>query len=147
MTVGRVCVRDVDTAIACESASTAAHRIHQRAVGTLVVVNGNDQPVGIVTDRDLVVRVMAKGRNPVEALVADVMTPSPKTVLEQTPIKTALSIMRAGRFRRLPIVDHDNKLVGLVTLDDILMLLAGELQQIGELLERETPHSVIEEQY
>lgn len=144
MSVGRICVREVDTANPDESVAVAAERMHQRAVGTLVVVNDTDQVVGIVTDRDLVSRVLAKGRNPTEASVREVMTVGPKTVSEQTSIESALLIMRSGRFRRIPVVERDNRLVGLITLDDILMLLAEEFTQIGRLLTRETPRAVIE---
>lgn len=144
MSVGRICVREVDTANLDESVAVAAERMHQRAVGTLVVVNDADQVVGIVTDRDLVSRVLAKGRNPTETSVGEVMTVGPKTVSEQTSIESALLIMRSGRFRRIPVVERDNKLVGLITLDDILMLLAEEFTQIGRLLTRETPRAVIE---
>lgn len=145
MSIGRICVREVDTAIPDESAAVAAERMHQRAVGTLVVVNDAAQPVGIITDRDLVSRVLAKGRIPTETSVSEVMTPAPRTVSEQTSIESALSIMRSGRFRRIPVVGQDKTLVGLVSLDDILMLLAEEFVQIGRLLERETPRGVIEE--
>jgi CBS domain-containing protein len=146
MSVGKICVREVDTAKLAESVAVAAVRMHQRAVGTLVVVNNNAQPVGIVTDRDLVARVLATGRDPTVTSMSDVMTPDPKTVSEQVPIESALSIMRSGRFRRLPVLDRDNRLIGLVTLDDILMFLAEEFEQIGRLLERETPRGVIEAQ-
>jgi CBS-domain-containing membrane protein len=73
------------------------------------------------------------------------MTLSPKTVTELTPIETALLAMRTGRFRRLPVIDQQSKLVGLICLDDILMLLAEEFSQVGRLLRRETPRAVIEE--
>ena len=53
---------------------------------------------------------------------------------------------RKGKFRRIPVVDHENKLVGLITLDDILMLLSEEFSQIGRLLKCETPRAVVEEQ-
>jgi signal-transduction protein with cAMP-binding, CBS, and nucleotidyltransferase domain len=118
--------------------------MHQRAVGTLVVVNDTAQPIGILTDRDLVSRVLAKDRLATEMSVSEVMTPAPRTVSEQTPIESALSLMRSGRFRRIPVVGKDKQLVGLVSLDDILMLLAEEFGQIGRLLERETPRGVIE---
>jgi signal-transduction protein with cAMP-binding, CBS, and nucleotidyltransferase domain len=118
--------------------------MHQRAVGTLVVVNDAAQVVGMVTDRDLVSRVLAKGRDPTLTSVGDIMTVSPKTVSEETSIESALLIMRSGRFRRIPVVGRDNTLVGLITLDDILMLLAEEFWQIGRLLTRETPRAVIE---
>jgi CBS domain-containing protein len=144
MSVGRICVREVDTANPDESVAVAAERMHQRAVGTLVVVNDTDQVVGIITDRDLVSRVLAKGRNPTDTSVGEVMTVGPKTVSEQTSIESALLIMRSGKFRRIPVVGRDNKLVGLITLDDILMLLAEEFTQIGRLLTRETPRAMME---
>jgi Mg/Co/Ni transporter MgtE len=53
--------------------------------------------------------------------------------------------MRSGRFRRLPVVDHENRLVGLLSLDDVLMLLAEEFTEIGRLLERETPQGIAAE--
>ena len=112
----------------------------------LVVVNETNHIVGIVTDRDLVSRVLAKGRNPEETLVGDVMTAEPTTISEWTQIEPALLIMRRGRFRRIPVVDYESKLVGLITLDDIVMLLAEEFSQIGRLLNRETPRTVIEGQ-
>jgi CBS domain-containing protein len=144
MSVGRICVREVDTAQPEESVAVAAQRMHQRAVGTLVVVNDASQVVGIVTDRDLVSRLLATGRNPVETAVRDVMSMAPRTVYEDTPIETALLTMRTGRFRRLPVVDERRRLLGLLTLDDVLMLLAEEFTQIGRLLKRETPQAVVE---
>jgi CBS domain-containing protein len=144
MSVGRICVREVDTAQPDESVSVAAQRMQQRAVGTLVVVNGAYQVVGIVTDRDLVSRVLAKGLNPLETAVRAVMTMAPKSVFEETPIETALLTMRTGRFRRLPVIDRTNTLLGLLTLDDVLMLLAEEFAQIGRLLKRETPQAVVQ---
>jgi CBS domain-containing protein len=144
MSVGRICVREVDTARSEESVAVAAQRMHQRAVGTLVVVNDASQVVGIVTDRDLVSRLLAKGLNAQGTAVRDVMTIAPKTVFEGTPIETALLTMRVGRFRRLPVVGRTNELLGLVTLDDVLMHLAEEFTQIGRLLIRETPQAVVE---
>jgi CBS-domain-containing membrane protein len=73
------------------------------------------------------------------------MTLNPKTATESTPIETALLTMRTGRFRRIPVVDDNNRLVGLICLDDILMLLAEEFSQVGRLLKRETPRAVMEE--
>ncbi len=63
MCVSNICVKSVDLAKAAEPVWLAAERMHQRAVGSLVVVNEKNQPVGIVTDRDLVERVLATGRD------------------------------------------------------------------------------------
>jgi CBS domain-containing protein len=142
MSAGRICVRDVDLADPGESAWEAAARMHQRAVGALVVLNDSREPIGIITDRDLVERVLSPCTDPQSTPVSEIMTPSPKTISEDDSIEAALTLMRSGRFRRLPVVDRDGKLVGLLTLDDILMLLAEELAQVGQLLERETPRAV-----
>jgi CBS domain-containing protein len=143
MTISRICIREVDTATFDESAEVAAERMHQRAVGTLVIVNDKGQPIGIITDRDLITRVMARGRIAADTQLREVMTAAPKTIREQDAIEDALAVMRRGNFRRLPVVDSDNRLVGLVTLDDILMLVAEEFNDIGRLLERETPPAVV----
>jgi CBS domain-containing protein len=139
MSAGRICVREVDTASVDENAWTAAERMHQRAVGTLVVLNEARRPVGILTDRDLVERVLAAGRDPGTTLVGDVMTRNPQTIQEDDSIESSLSRMRSGRFRRLPVLDRAGTLVGLLSLDDVIMLLAEEFAHIGGLLERETP--------
>ncbi len=141
MSVGRLCQREVDLAELAESVRDAAERMHQHSVGCLVVVNEAKQPIGIVTDRDLTVRVLAAGKDPYTTLVGHVMTPEPKVASQDTSIEAALSVMRAGAFRRLPIVARDGMLVGLLTLDDILMLLTEEFTQVGCLLLRETPRA------
>lgn len=145
MSVGRICVRDVDLADADERIWQAAERMHQRAVGTLVVLNDAKEPMGIVTDRDLTERVLAQRRDPNVVSVGEVMTPDPKTISEDASIESALSLMRSGRFRRLPVVDRAGQLVGLLSLDDVMMLLAEEFTQIGQLLDRETPRGVAEQ--
>ena len=105
MTVGRFCVREVDLAARDETVQAAAQRMHARKVGTLVVVNQENQPIGIVTDRDLTVKVLAEGKDGTQMTVGDVMTSCPKTVSEQTSLEDALVIMRAAPCRRLPVTD------------------------------------------
>jgi CBS domain-containing protein len=141
MSVGRICTREVDVATADENVWRAAERMQQRSVGTLVVVDKLQHVIGIVTDRDLVLRVLADQKEPQETLVGDVMSRRPATALEDTPIETALERMAAGGFRRMPVVDHSGKLVGLVTLDDILLLVGDELAHAGKVLARQTPRA------
>jgi len=142
MTVGRICVREVDLTESDETVQVAAERMHDRKVGSLVVQDGEGRPTGIVTDRDLAIRVVAQGRDPYRTLVGEVMTRFPRTIEESTPIENAITVMRSGTFRRLPVVDRDGKLVGLLTLDDILDLLTEEFRQIGQLLQKEGPGSL-----
>jgi CBS domain-containing protein len=141
MSIERICQCEVDVADVDETVLSVAERMRQRTVGCVVVVNKEQEPVGIVTDRDLVIRVLADGKDPYATQIGEVMTTEPKTVLEGTPIEEALREMRSGAFRRLPVIDRDGKLLGIVTLDDILMLLAEELRQVGQLLDRETPRA------
>lgn len=142
MSVGRICVREVHIADKDDSIQAAAHRMHVARVGTLVVVNEAREPIGLVTDRDMVVRAVARGMDPNETTVEDIMTTSLRTVEESTPIDRALAMMRAGTCRRLPVVDRNGKLVGLLSVDDVLDLLAEEFNEIGKLLEQESPAAV-----
>ncbi len=142
MTVGPICVREVDTTFEAEPVQVAAQRMHDRKVGTLVVVDQLQRPIGILTDRDLAVRVVARGADAFVTTVGEVMTRAPRTVLQSSPIESALGVMRTAACRRLPVVDDDGKLVGLLSLDDILDLLAEEFGQIGKLLAEESPNSL-----
>jgi len=138
MSVGDICRRDVDTVTFDASALDAARRMRDRQVGTVVVVD-DGHPVGILTDRDLTVRVLAAGRDPLTR-VSEIMTPSPTTITAEITIAAALGHMRAGRFRRLPVVGHDGRLIGILALDDVLAVVAEELAEVGPLLKREAPH-------
>jgi CBS domain-containing protein len=134
MTIGRVCVREVHTAREDETAQAAAARMRAQNVGTLIVVDEDSRPLGILTDRDLVTRVLAQARDPGETRVGDVMTPDPRVVYEDTPLEDALRLMRQRAVRRLPVVDRDARLAGLVSSDDLLEILAGEIADFGRLL-------------
>ena len=120
MSVGRICVREVDLTDSGEPVQVAARRMHDRNVGTLVVCDRSKRPVGMLTDRDLALRVVAESRDPGRTTVADVMTQNPQCVQEDTPIETALRLMRAMPCRRLPVVDDKGHLVGIFSLDDML---------------------------
>jgi CBS domain-containing protein/RNA polymerase-binding transcription factor DksA len=137
MSVGRICSREVSIAHPGEAVEAAARRMAVHGVGTLVVIDGESRPLGILTDRDLVLRVLAHGLDPRDTTVDAVMTPQPTTIWEHAPIESALASMRAGRLRRLPVVDGAGRLVGIQSLDDALSLLAEELTIIGGLLEGE----------
>lgn len=141
MSVGRICTRQVDLAELDEPVWQVAERMHQRSVGTLVVVDDRHHPIGVVTDRDLAIRVLARCSDPIETVVEDVMTHHPETVTEDTPIELALAVMRRRELRRLPVVDGAGRLVGLLALDDVLMLLSEELADIGKLLVGQTPEA------
>jgi CBS domain-containing protein len=114
--------------------------MRDRNVGTLVIVDDRNHPMGLLSDRDLALRVVAQERDPARTPVSEVMTTMPTTILESSSIESALGHMRTGRFRRMPVVNGADELVGIVTLDDVLALLAEEFSMVGALLERESPH-------
>lgn len=139
MTVGKICQHNVDTADAFESVQTAAQRMGTRNVGTLVVLNDSGRPAGILTDRDVAVRVAGRGRDPYTTSVGDVMTTDLETIDEDVAIEDALRRMRSRGVRRLPVTTRDGNCVGMVSMDDILTHLVQEFAILGRLLEVSTP--------
>jgi CBS domain-containing protein len=129
----------VNLAASDESVLSAAQRMGKEGVGTLVVLDGRHRPIGLVTDRDLVLRVVAARKDPVTTPIGKIMTHGPKVIDEDSSIESALSLMRAGGFRRIPVVDRKGSLVGILSLDDVLALLAEEVAQIGGVLDRQKP--------
>ena len=89
----------------------------------------------IVTDRDLVQRVPAKGRPAEETEVLTVMTPDPVCINADAPLEGAISRMKSNRFRRLIVVNHQQEVVGILALDDILELVAEERQALEGVTE------------
>lgn len=133
MSVGKICMRTVVTARPEETIDTAAKRMAHYSVGTLVVVEER-RPVGIITDRDLVVRVLAQERSPTVLTVGTVMSGNLVCVQEETPLEDALRLMRGHQIRRLVVVSPTQELVGLFALDDMLELLGEEQQAIADLM-------------
>jgi len=108
-----------------------ADRMDLHGVGCVVVVDDDQVPVGLVTDRDLARRVVATGIDPDETTAADVMTKSPSTAAVDEPLERVIERMQEQAVRRLPVVE-EGKLVGIVTLDDIVAELARELGDVRE---------------
>jgi CBS domain-containing protein len=132
MTVSQICQRDVDLVDLDESAWAAADRMQRRSVGVLFVLNKLKQPIGMVTDGDLVVKVLAPEKSPRTTRVRDILQTPVQAIPQTLPIHGLLPIFRAGRVSRLPVVDHAGKLVGVVTLDDVLALLDASVEH-GEV--------------
>jgi CBS domain-containing protein len=118
----------------------AAQLLRDEGVGC-VVVSEDERPLGIVTDRDLVVRVMASGRDPDKTPLRDVMSGEPVFLADERGIDQVVATMRQERIRRIPIVDAEGRLEGVVSLDDLLPLLARQLGELAEAIrgELETP--------
>jgi CBS domain-containing protein len=122
------------SAATTDTVETAARVMRDRGVGSLVVLR-DGHPIGIVTDRDLVLRVLAQGRAPASVRLEEVVTYDPITVSVNEGIETAVERMRVHGVRRLPVVDERGDAVGIVTADDLLVLLGAEIAAICEGIE------------
>ena len=127
-------IRPVVEAALGTSVIEAARVMREKRVGCLVVVR-EGRPVGVVTDRDLALRVLAEGRDPRTSTVADIVTYDPIVVSIGDALETALEKMRVHGVRRLPIVSAEGKVVGVVTADDVMMSFGRGLAQLAEGLE------------
>lgn len=129
MSIERFCRKQVATALATETVQAAAERITQQHVGALVIVDESGRPVGILTDRDIVCRVMNERRDPGTTSIQEVMSANPVVARDSERIDQVAFTMHQKGVRRVPIVNASGKAVGLVSLDDLLVLLASELGQ------------------
>jgi CBS domain-containing protein len=139
MSVGRLCSRIVATASASENIRTAAERMFDQEVGTLVVVEQPGHAVGILTDRDIALRCVAGRVDPSQTRIAELMSTPPHTVDEHTPIEEAVTRMATLGVRRLVVTGDDNRVVGVLSLDNVLEQIIGETLAIGRLLEQQKP--------
>lgn len=142
MTVGEMCNRKVVIAHKADTLAEAARRIRDFHVGALVVVDDREDarrvPIGILTDRDIVVGVLAEDGRHVDALlVGDVMSRELVTSHEGESLLDALKKMRSYGVRRLPIVNDQGGLEGIVAFDDLVDLVSEELSELAQLVVRE----------
>jgi CBS domain-containing protein len=130
MSLERFTRRELVTIAPDRPAHEAAKLMGAHHVGAVLVVEGG-RPVGIITDRDLALRLLAAGRFGDEP-VSEVMTPDLVTVRVHDSLDHAIFTMRQHGVRRLPIVNEDGSVVGLLSLDDLLVLLGGEVSSVVE---------------
>ena len=140
MSAGEYCNRDVVVIGKEASISEAVNLLRNYHVGDVVVVEkvgGKNHPIGILTDRDIVVEILAKDVDVSSITVGDVMSLKLVTVTEQTSLLDTLESMRQHGIRRLPVVDGTGVLVGIITLDDLLELFAEQITKIASLMKNE----------
>jgi len=137
---GELCNREVVTATAEMSIQEAARLMRDNHVGCLIVVKENGgqvEPAGILTDRDIVIELIAKGVPIDDVTVGDVMSFAVLKVTEAETVFETAQRMRSRGVRRVPVVSTSGALVGVLALDDILSLLAEELSLLARLTQRE----------
>ena len=137
MPIGEICNRDVVVVQRNESVLEAAKLMRHHHVGDVVVVEergGLRVPVGLVTDRDLVVEIVATELDPGVITVEDIMEPELACVKDTEGIFETVQYMRGRNIRRVPVVDEGGGLIGILSLDDLLELLSEELLAIAKLV-------------
>ena len=141
-------IRDICTiqTISCnrdETVQGAALLMRKHHVGDLVVVDGADGeaiPVGIVTDRDIVVSVVALGLDPASLQVGDIMSDDLLTCREEDDVYQTIEHMRARGIRRVPVVNGKGALAGIVSADDLLEFLAEEMGDLSRISSNQQAH-------
>jgi CBS domain-containing protein len=139
MSIGALCNREVMFAIRKTSITEAAQLMRQYHVGDLVVVDlveGKRVPVGIVTDRDIVIEIIGDSLSVDDFTVGDIMRQQLISVQEKDGVIETIRLMRAHGIRRIPVIDEEGGLAGIVSVDDMLDLLAGELTELAKVAPR-----------
>jgi CBS domain-containing protein len=140
MPIGEFCNREVVFATRETSIPEAAQLMRKFHVGDLVVVDeidGKRVPVGIVTDRDIVIEIVSQSLDLNEFSVGDIMSPQLISVQEKEGVFETIRLMRAKGIRRIPVVNQEGGLEGIVSADDILDLLAEEMTELARVVPRE----------
>jgi CBS domain-containing protein len=140
MLIGNVCTQQVVCTHRNATVTEAAQLMRQFHVGTLVVADGEQDsvtPVGLVTDRDVAIGVVAAQMDPDEVLVSEIMNPTLVTALEDADVYETIQKMGLRGVRRLPVVDAGGRLVGIVSEDDLLEQLSREMSALAHISHRQ----------
>lgn len=144
MTAGELCIRRVITAERDESVLDAARRMAEENVGDLVVVQyvgDRVKPLGMVTDRDLVMGALARGTPEAFKLrVRDVMSDVVTSYADED-VSAVLATMQRHKIRRVPIVDRDCALLGILALDDLLSWIREQLDRAAAVIEHQVGYA------
>jgi CBS domain-containing protein len=128
--LGKICIKPVVTASAQMTVEEAARAMRSKNVGALVVINAG-RPIGMLTDRDVAVEVVAKGMDPDTTRVGEVMHKKPITIHQDLGILDAAKVFAKTGVRRLPVVTKGGTLVGVIAVDDLIMLLGNEMGHLA----------------
>ncbi|PKL59402.1 MAG: CBS domain-containing protein [Methanomicrobiales archaeon HGW-Methanomicrobiales-4] len=139
MTIYTVCQTNVVSVSPHTTIAFVADLMKEKNIGC-VIITEDHKPVGIVTDRDLALRANISKEEKDSAPVSSIMTTDVQIIRKDTGIFQAVQVMKTSRVRRLPVVDMGGRLVGLITVDDILRLLARELGEIARVIGNESPN-------
>jgi CBS domain-containing protein len=133
MQVSQILTRDVETIRPDTTVKEAAQRMRSMDVGSLPVCDGRNL-LGMVTDRDITIRITAEGRDATNTPVLEAMTPDVNFVFEDQDVRDAARIMEQQQIRRLPVLNREKQLVGILSLGDVANM--GDDRLAGDALEK-----------
>lgn len=136
MSLKALMIKEVTSLPPSASVLDAAKFMTDMNVGSVIVMKDNS-PSGFLTDRDIVSKVLAQGKDPKTTKISEIMVTPVVTVSEDKGIFDATALMATHGIRRVPVVDSSGKLVGIVALDDVLVLIGQEMQNIAATLKVE----------
>jgi CBS domain-containing protein len=144
MRIGEICTTSTIYCTRDDSVQDAALKMRQHHVGDLIVIDQPDDdklPVGIITDRDIVVSVIALGLDPASLLAGDIMSDDLDTCGVDDDVYETIERMHRRGVRRMPVVDANGRLAGIVSADDLLGFLAEEMSELARI----APHQQAQE--
>ena len=136
MSLERICSKTVVTISPDATVLEAAKLMHSKHIGCLVVTD-DSRPTGILTDRDIVLKLVAGEKRPGETAVKNIMTANPTMVNVNYDVLDAVRLMRNRGVRRLPVIDEHRHLLGIITLDDVLTAFGAELGDLAGAVQKE----------
>lgn len=144
MTIESLLTRPVATLSSEATCAEAARRMKRQNIGS-IVIEEDGAPIGILTDRDITVRLVAEELEAATVTVGRVMSAFPVYLTPDRDLRAALEVMVEMRVRRLPAVNAQGRVIGIVSLDDILLELAGQLGEVHKLLQAERGSSDVDD--
>lgn len=136
MHIGEICTNDIICCTRDETVQGAAMLMRRHHVGDLIVVEADGSgnvPLGILTDRDIVLAVIAPGLDPASLLAGDIMSEDLLTAAESDDVYETIEHMRQRGIRRVPVVDPKGMLKGIVSADDLFEFLAEEMSELSRI--------------
>lgn len=148
MSLQQFCARAVVTIAPDQPITEACRLLQDKNVGC-VVATVDDKVQGILTDRDIALKVAGERKDSQRTTVGEIMSPNPARISVDKNLQDLITVMHTHHVRRVPIVDGRDKVLGIVTLDDLLILLGGEMADMGEgiagaLFRKPSPNEPVE---
>lgn len=142
MTIRDICEHGVITATRSMPITEAAQLMKEKNIGSIVIIDNeiDNEPIGILTDRDIAMKIVADDIIDKTICVGDIMCQDLLLLKEKQGINEALEMMCAKGVRRAPVIDENNKIVGIASADDLLILLADELSSLAKLVNKQVAH-------